>query len=217
MKIVSALLLLAAGLAQADDDKQVTCGSAIKLTHVESGGKYYLMSDERQLNTGSGQQLVTAVQNNKTPNGLWQVREAHGEAVCEVGTPVKCGQMIRMTHVTTMNNLHTHGIKSPLSNQHEVTGFGGGNGDGDRGDNWKVVCDGGGYFSSSAEYWERSSPIMLQSETTGRYLGSSSSVQFTQQNCGRNCPIMNHLEVFARNSNDQYTQWKVEMGVHLYK
>eukprot|EP00986_Skeletonema_menzelii_P003839 scaffold1254_cov158-Skeletonema_menzelii.AAC.16 len=217
MKIVSALLLLAAGLAQADDGqqsfhcrtlppgiayKQVTCGSAIKLTHVESGGKYYLMSDERQLNTGSGQQLV---------------REAHGEAVCEVGTPVKCGQMIRMTHVTTMNNLHTHGIKSPLSNQHEVTGFGGGNGDGDRGDNWKVVCDGGGYFSSSAEYWERSSPIMLQSETTGRYLGSSSSVQFTQQNCGRNCPIMNHLEVFARNSNDQYTQWKVEMGVHLYK
>mmetsp|Transcript_1728 Transcript_1728/g.2784 ORF Transcript_1728/g.2784 Transcript_1728/m.2784 type:complete len:218 (+) Transcript_1728:35-688(+) len=217
MKIVSALLLLAAGLTKADDDKQVTCGSAIKLTHVESGGKYYLMSDERQLNTGSGQQLVTAVQNNKTPNGLWQGREAHGEVVCEAGTPVKCGQMIRLTHVTTGNNLHTHGIKSPLSNQHEVTGFGQGDGDGDRGDNWKVVCDGAGYFSSSAEYWERSTPIMLQSETTSRYLGSSSSVQFTQQNCGRNCPIMNHLECFGRNSNDQYTQWKVEMGVHLYK
>eukprot|EP00573_Skeletonema_grethae_P013568 CAMPEP_0201697216 /NCGR_PEP_ID=MMETSP0578-20130828/10013_1 /ASSEMBLY_ACC=CAM_ASM_000663 /TAXON_ID=267565 /ORGANISM="Skeletonema grethea, Strain CCMP 1804" /LENGTH=209 /DNA_ID=CAMNT_0048183317 /DNA_START=109 /DNA_END=735 /DNA_ORIENTATION=- len=209
MKIVSALLLLAAGLANADDDdKQVTCGSAIKLTHVESGGNYYLMSDERQLNSGSGQQLVTAVKNNKTPNGLWQVREAHGEVACEVGTPVKCGQMIRLTHVTTNNNLHTHGIKSPLSNQHEVTGFGKGEGDGDRGDNWKVVCDAGGYFSSSPSvYWERSKPMMLQSETTGRFLGSSSSVQFTQQNCGRNCPIMNHQEVFGRGANDQYTQW----------
>ncbi|KAL7457511.1 hypothetical protein ACHAWC_009120 [Mediolabrus comicus] len=199
-------------------DKEVTCGSAIKLTHVESGGKYYLMSDERQLNSGSGQQLVTAVQNNKTPNGLWLVREGHGVAEnCEVGTPVKCGQEIRLTHVTTGQNLHTHGIKSPLSNQHEVTGFGGGEGEGDSGDNWKVVCDGGGYFSSSAEYWLRDKPIMLQSAATNRYLGSSSTVQFTQQNCGRNCPIMNHLEVFGRNSNDQYTQWKVELGVHLYK
>ena len=92
------------------------------------------MSDERQLNSGSGQQLVTAVQNNKTPNGLWLVREGHGVAEnCEVGTPVKCGQEIRLTHVTTGQNLHTHGIKSPLSNQHEVTGFGGGEGEGDGG------------------------------------------------------------------------------------
>ena len=65
------------------------------------------MSDERQLNSGSGQQLVTAVQNNKTPNGLWLVREGHGVAEnCEVGTPVKCGQEIRLTHVTTGQNLH---------------------------------------------------------------------------------------------------------------
>lgn len=176
------------------------------------------MSDERQLNSGSGQQLVTAVQNNKTPNGLWLVRGGHGEATnCEVGTPVKCGQEIRLTHVTTGKSLHTHGIKSPLSNQHEVTGFGGGEGEGDSGDNWKVVCDGGGYFSSSAEYWLRDKPIMLQNAATNRYLGSSSTVQFTQQNCGRNCPIMNHLEVFGRSTNDQYTQWKVELGVHLYK
>ena len=35
-------------------EKFVSCGSSIKLTHVESGGKYILRSDERQLQSGSG-------------------------------------------------------------------------------------------------------------------------------------------------------------------
>ena len=58
------------------------------------------MSDERQLNSGSGQQLVTGVKDNKTANGLWLVREAHGESTCESGTPVRCGDVVRLTHVT---------------------------------------------------------------------------------------------------------------------
>ena len=70
--------------------------------------------------TGSGQQLVTAVQNKRSPKGLWQIREGTGEPVCDTGTPVKCGSVIRLMHLETGSNLHTHGIKSPLSNQHEV-------------------------------------------------------------------------------------------------
>ena len=101
-------------------EKYVTCGSAIKLTHVESGGKFLLRSDERQLQTGSGQQLVTAEQNNRSPKGLWQVREGTSDKFCEAGTPVKCGQVIRLMHIDTGSNLHTHGIRSPLSSQHEV-------------------------------------------------------------------------------------------------
>ena len=101
-------------------EKYVTCGSAIKLTHVESGGKFILRSDERQLQTGSGQQLVTAEQNNRSPKGLWQVREGTADKFCEAGTPVKCGQVIRLMHIDTGSNLHTHGIRSPLSSQHEV-------------------------------------------------------------------------------------------------
>ena len=71
--------------------------------------------------SGSGQQLVTAAENNRSPNGLWQVREGSDEKTCEVGTPVKCGQVIRLMHIGTGSNLHTHGIRSPLSNQHEVS------------------------------------------------------------------------------------------------
>ena len=126
-------------------EKYVTCGSAIKLTHVESGGKSYLSSSERQLQSGSGQQLVTVEQNNRAPRGLWQVREANGAKFCEGGTLVKCGQVIRLMHLETGANLHTHGIRSPLSNQHEVTGFGQ-QGDGDTGDDWMVVCEAGGSY-----------------------------------------------------------------------
>eukprot|EP00581_Thalassiosira_minuscula_P010487 CAMPEP_0183710734 /NCGR_PEP_ID=MMETSP0737-20130205/6392_1 /TAXON_ID=385413 /ORGANISM="Thalassiosira miniscula, Strain CCMP1093" /LENGTH=221 /DNA_ID=CAMNT_0025939065 /DNA_START=79 /DNA_END=744 /DNA_ORIENTATION=- len=212
----TAAIMSALGNVSADDDKFVTCGSAIKLTHVESGGKYLLQSDERQLQSGSGQQLITAAQNKRSPKGLWQVREGNDEKFCETGVPVKCGQTIRLMHLQTGSNLHTHGIRSPLSNQHEVTGFGQG-GEGDSGDDWTVVCGGGGYFSGGDEYWHRDKPIQLKSVATNRYLGSSSTVKFTEQNCGRGCPILNHLEVFGRNSNDSYSHWKVELGVHLSK
>lgn len=215
--VVVALLSVASGALE-EDDKLVTCGSAIKLTHVESGGgKYVLYSDEMQANSGSGQQLVTASHNVRSTKGLWQVREGTDDPFCEAGTPVKCGQVIRLFHVETGSNLHTHGIRSPLSSQHEVTGFGQ-NGQGDRGDDWKVVCESGGYFGGGgAEYWERETPVQLKSVATSRFLGASSTVKFTEQNCGRGCPILNHLEVFGRTSNDSYSHWKVEQGVILYK
>lgn len=113
--------------------------------------------------------------------------------------------------------MHTHGIRSPLSNQHEVTGFGQ-QGEGDSGDDWTVTCEAGGYFSGGGdEHWIRDKPVQFKSVATNRFLGASSTVKFTEQNCGRGCPIMNHLEVFGRNSNDSYSHWKVELGVLLYK
>lgn len=175
---------------------------------MESGGKYYLSSDGHQLGSGSGQQLVTGEENNSAANCLWNVREAHGEPQCETGTTIKCGDVIRLIHLGTNRNLHTHGIKSALSSQHEVTGFGN-DGVGDAGDDWRVTCSG--------RNWMRDQNVSLQSTATGRYLGMSSTVKFTQQNCGRGCPILNHLEAFARQSKDQFTQWKVNLGVHLYK
>ena len=57
----------------------------------------------------------------------------------------------------------------------------------------------------------------LRHVDTNKYLGGSSTVKFTQQNCGGGCPIMNHLESFARGQKDDYSNFKVEMGVHLSK
>lgn len=65
--------------------------------------------------TGSGQQSVTGVEASDDANSYWRVR-GKVDGSCQRGTPVKCGQAIRLTHVNTGKNLHTHHFPSPLSN-----------------------------------------------------------------------------------------------------
>ena len=56
----------------------VTCGSAVKLSHFESSSsgseQYFLNSESKNLGTGSGQQIVTAIANPSTTNTLWWIR-----------------------------------------------------------------------------------------------------------------------------------------------
>lgn len=47
-------------------------------------------------------------------NSYWRVR-GRTAAVCERGRPVRCGQAIRLTHLGTGRNLHSHRFTSPLS------------------------------------------------------------------------------------------------------
>jgi dolichyl-phosphate-mannose--protein O-mannosyl transferase len=180
-----------------------------------------LNSEGKNLGSGSGQQIVTAVTGTTTTNTLWWIRGpndpsrypmADAGAACQqegVSEPIQCGQVIRLTHLASLKNLHSHNVRSPLSRQQEVSAYGEGDGMGDNGDDWKVVCNG--------KYWERSSMVSFQHVDSGHYLGASSTVKFTHQNCGHSCPIMNHLEVFGRNSKDAYGVWVVEMGIHLSK
>lgn len=219
--------LVTSSTAQRRDDADapsdaVTCGSAIKLTHVESQGPYYLNSETKNLGTGSGQQIVTAIGDNPTTtNTFWWVRgpndpSSRGSAAsaCMGGTaqPIKCNEIIRLTHLETMKNLHSHNVKSPLSRQQEVSAYGEGDGLGDNGDDWRVVCTSGG----GQQYWRREQKVAFQHVDSGKFLGASSSVKFTHQNCGHSCPILNHLEAFGRASQDTYGNWFVEAGVHIH-
>ena len=56
---------------------------------------------------------------------------------------MKCGDTIRLEHMQTNRNLHSHELsqnfKSSLSQQMEVSGFGD-DGEGDPGDNWVIEC-----------------------------------------------------------------------------
>ena len=125
--------------------------------------------------------------------------------------PITCGSIIRLTHVETNKNLHSHGVQSPMSRQQEITAFGAGDGLGDRGDDWKVVC--------STKYWVRTGGVQLQHVDTGKYLGTSSNLEFNAQTCGMNCPIMGHLEAFGHNSNgepNQMTKFTVDQGIQIH-
>lgn len=49
-----------------------------------------------------------------------QVKEADGALPCEAGEPIECGSNVRLEHMITGKNLHSHMFQSPLSRNQEV-------------------------------------------------------------------------------------------------
>ena len=68
--------------------------------------------------------------------------------------PIKCGDIIRLEHVVTKKNLHSHLVSSPLTGKQEVSAYGDNKGEGDTGDNWMLICH--------TDFWERDDTIMLK-------------------------------------------------------
>lgn len=196
-----------------DEPKFVTCQSAIKLSHKQSKMKYVLSSNtDQNYGSGSGQQVVTFSPQKTDHKTLWLVRESHDSTPCEAGTPIQCGSTIRLTHNDSNRNLHSHQVRASLTSQYEVSGFGS-DGEGDHGDNWRVHC------MDHRGKWQQKKTIRLEHVETRRYLHGLPQAEFNERNCGRNCPIMNHLEAFgARDpSKEPYTDLTVMSGILLSK
>jgi len=173
-----------------------------------------IFEGEFSLNSGSGQQLITCCPDKA--NGvasMWLIKEGDGVAECTPGDKIPYGSKIRLQHIKTGKNLHSHHVPSPLSRQQEVTCYGN-NGDGDTGDNWIVQPK---VYNRNSQYWERDIIVWLNHVDTGAFLGSSARSEFNQNSCGARCPVMNHLEMFAKNRSDLQTEWKAEHGVYLQK
>jgi dolichyl-phosphate-mannose--protein O-mannosyl transferase len=206
----------------ADDEAQyITCGSVIKIKHKDTG--YYLHSEEKSLGSGSGQQIVTFYNDAGTHDALWRLRPANHHVdgkeypedvtSCELAQPIACGTIVRLTHLSTNRNLHSHGVESVLSHQQEVTGYGTGDGKGDGGDNWIVECVG----TSQKQFWKRGASVRLFHQDTQKYLGTSKNTEFNEQTCGHSCPIMGHLEAFGRSNPDAHTLFTTDQGIHFSK
>jgi dolichyl-phosphate-mannose--protein O-mannosyl transferase len=182
----------------------------------DPSGQLHLQSDTHRINTGSNQQLVTAGPNSSNTNNFWIIKESHdAQTSCATGTKIPFGQKIRLQHLDTKLNLHSHNYKSPLSNNQEVTAFGNEEGNGDNGDNW-MIQPATTTRSTNEKYWMVNQPVLIQHVDTGKFLSSSRRHMFTQRNCGRGCPVMNHGEVAATNSRDHgLTWWKADLGIFL--
>ena len=198
-----------------DEEKYVTCGSAIKLSHAITGYVLNSQSDANWSGRGSGQQVVTGNPDISSQQSLWLVREGHSIAKtgnqCPAATPIKCNSTIRLTHLLTNKNLHSHSaFPSQMSRANEVTAYSPhSNGEGDVSDDWIIECGNG------AKNWSRNVPVKLRHSSTSGYLSTNASNEFNQRNCGRNCPIKYHLEVFGGPDKDQSTLWIATIGVHL--
>jgi dolichyl-phosphate-mannose--protein O-mannosyl transferase len=85
--------------------------------------KVRLHSHDVKYGTGSGQQSVTATEVQEDVNSHWVVKAAT-DKTCDRGEPITCGMTIRLMHLATNKNLHSHHFQSPLSGNQEISCYG---------------------------------------------------------------------------------------------
>lgn len=118
---------------------------------------------------------------------------------CNRGEPIECGSIVRLQHVQTRKYLHSHLFKSPLSNQQEVSAFGG-DADSDTGDHWMVYC--------KTRYWQKGETVRFKHVDTDTWISLSGNTY------GR--PIFGQLEVICSTSGtDSSSYWKTAEGVYV--
>lgn len=175
----------------------VTCGSTIKLSHDAS--KFRLHSHEVQYGTGSQQQSVTMVKALDDSNSLWTV-VGDLDKGCVRGNKIEAGKVIRLQHAATKRWLHTHKeFQSPLSNNQEVSAFGGKD-ESNTADHWKVEPEG--------KFWEREKTVRLKHIDTGMYLHATGTHQF-------NRPIEGQREVCATAKASNLNKWVATEGFYV--
>ncbi|XP_005191990.1 stromal cell-derived factor 2 [Musca domestica] len=173
----------------------VTCGSIIKL--LNSDYNMRLHSHDVKYGSGSGQQSVTAIELKEDVNSHWVIKASTNKH-CERGEPIKCGDIVRLEHLSTHKNLHSHFFSSPLSGEQEVSAYGE-NGVGDTGDHWELIC--------SNESWMRDAHVRLRHVDTQAYLAISG------RTFGR--PISGQMEVVGVNNPSHGTRWTTAEGLFI--
>lgn len=128
----------------------VTCGSVIKLANQHTDIR--LHSHAVKYGSGSGQQSVTGTKQKEDVNSYW-ILKGLPEVSC-AREKIKCGSKLRVEHLETKKNLHSHLFKSPITSNQEISAFGDADGEGDTGDYWVVMC--------SDDYWMKDTPVKFK-------------------------------------------------------
>lgn len=176
--------------------RYVTCGSLTKLLNRRWDVR--LHSHEVRYSGGSGQQSVTGTEKADDINSHWMVK-GRSETSCSRGQPIKCGDIVRLEHLATKKNLHSHHFSSPLTSKQEVSAYGE-NGQGNSGDFWRVVCKTG--------YWERDGDVRLKHTDTEAWL-SVSGKSYGQQ-LGGQLEVCGELAPY-----DESCVWRAAEGVFV--
>jgi dolichyl-phosphate-mannose--protein O-mannosyl transferase len=168
--------------------------------------KYHLHSHPINYGSGSGQQAVTALKSDTDTGSLWTVKETDGSPMCLTGDTIMCGDSVRLEHMNTGKNLHSHSFKSPVSGRQEVSGYGE-NGEGDSSDNWILEC----HNSNEGDDVTGNSQFYIKHQSSGQYLYTDKSSLYNDQNC-RNCPIIGQSEISTGPSKSAGALWQIVSG-----
>lgn len=132
--------LIGNSLHNASMPSQVAYGAIVTLKNHKTGGGY-LHSHYHLYPDGAGarQQQITTY-THKDDNNKWLIKKFNVEYIDSNDVEfVKSGDLVRLEHVPTKRNLHSHKEFAPITKKHyQVTGYGE-NGTGDVNDIWKVT------------------------------------------------------------------------------
>lgn len=136
----------------------------IRLQHSATG--LFLASVPKPyIHKGSSFQQIVGATLAQNPDTVWLVKGSNAATSHDLeGKPVLEGATIRLEHLETRRNLHSHSIPSPLTGQQEVTAFGT-NGLGDENDDWILDLRG-------ETFWKPQMVICLKHKLTGINLHS---------------------------------------------
>jgi len=196
----------AADIANEVAGKTIHYGSTVRVQHERTG--FHLHSHDLKYGSGSNQQSVTGMSDSNDYNSLWTLKHANGDPYKLPSEKIKCGDVIRLEHVLTRKNLHSHDFHSPITGRSEVSCFGE-DGNGDGGDNWQIVCDDAREGAALKGYTK----FYLQHSETKRYLYTDNRNSFNQRNCGHHCPIMGQLEISCEGRQSNEAKWRITSGL----
>ena len=195
----------------------VTCGSVFRLESVRTGRR--LHSHDVKYGSGSGQQSVTGFAEAHDSNSLWVVHTfvgAEGGRECVQGAYLRDGASVKLTHLNTGKNLHSHAQhSSPLSGNQEVTAYGD-SGVGDAGDRWILrlqPLEGDQRKRAKADgtehYWHRGQKFRLEHADTGLFLAVQPKHTYGN-------PIPGQMEVCClkspKKADLEYANWRTAEG-----
>ena len=188
------------------ESKTITYGSSLRIQNTIT--KFHLSSFGMNWSSGSGLQIITAVESDKEINSLFTIKEGENYPIKINGDPVLCGDIIRLEHVSTGKNLHSHDFKSFVTNSQEACGFGD-NGDGDVNDNFRISC----YKQNDNETITGKTEFFLQHVPTQNWLYINYKTSMYDDNNCRGCPIRGQREVSLTTKKDKQCLWKVIGGI----
>ena len=188
------------------ESKTITYGSSLRIQNTIT--KFYLSSFGMNWSTGSGLQIITAVESDKETNSLFTIKEGEGYPPKINGESVLCGDIIRLEHISTGKNLHSHAYKSFVTDSQEACAFGE-DGNGDVNDNFRISC----YKQKDNEVITGKTEFFLQHVPTENFLYINyKTSMYNDRNC-RGCPIRGQREVSLTNRKDKQCLWKVMGGI----
>ena len=188
------------------ESKTITYGSSLRIQNTIT--KFHLSSFGMNWSSGSGLQIITAVESDKEVNSLFTIKEGENYPIKINGDPVLCGDIIRLEHVSTGKNLHSHDFKSFVTNSQEACGFGD-NGDGDVNDNFRISC----YKQNDNETITGKTEFFLQHVPTQNWLYINYKTSMYDDNNCRGCPIRGQREVSLTTKKDKQCLLKVIGGI----